>query len=156
MRNSLHLISRGCQGLAVLLMASLAVAAVPAQAQERSFFQGVWEVVGTPDDPARPTLSNIGLGSADGGLVNVDPALGTGVGDVQRVSGRTHTAVFFGPIDLGGGTIGRYRVDATVDIFPVQGTASGRFRTAILAPDGTELDSWEGSLTATRIAGGPF
>lgn len=155
MHTALRHARTGFGRLALLLCLSLGMVALPAHAQEPSFFKGVWEIMGTPDDPNRSPFENIGLGTADGSLVNVDPALGTGLGTVVRIAGRTHAVTFFGPIDLGGGVIGRYQVRATAEIFAAQGIASGRFRTTITAPDGTVIDSFEGALEATRLVGTP-
>lgn len=111
---------------------------------------GTWEISGNPE----PTCGvgpfvNLASISKDGVLVNVDPVVGTGVGEVHRLGGKEFGVGFFGFIN-DGITILRYEVKGRLTLIDA-GQAAGTFTATISDPFGTPLCAYDGTLAATRL-----
>ncbi|MDJ0941710.1 MAG: hypothetical protein QNJ00_18240, partial [Woeseiaceae bacterium] len=80
---------------------------------------GAWEIVGTPEPsacgPSNP-FTNVSTISIDGTFTNVDPDVGTAVGESYRLGGRKYAVGFFGFIPLGPGVALRYEVQGTLKL----------------------------------------
>jgi len=117
---------------------------------------GTYEVVVAPDPNKNacgltPAV-NIGTFGKDGTLVNVDPFLGTAVGQIYKGAKKTYYSSFFGiafnPLL---NAIVRYEVQG-VSTLSTENGFSGTFDTTITFPDQTTCTS-SGTFTGTRLAG---
>ena len=115
-----------------------------------SAIAGTWEISGTPE----PTCGvgpfvNLASITKGGTLINVDPVLGTGVGEVHRLGGKEFGVGFFGFINDGVAIL-RYEVTGRLTLEDA-GQASGTFTATILDPAGAPLCAYDGTLAATRL-----
>lgn len=117
---------------------------------------GTYEVVVTPEKsncPGAPEpFVNIATFSKDGTVVNVDPFLGTAVGQVYMGPKKTYYSSFFGiafnPLL---NAIVRYEVQG-VSTLSTENGFSGTFDTTITFPDESTCTS-SGTLEGKRLAG---
>ena len=143
---------------AALLTVSLATIPAPAEAAHRNvgFLSGVWEIEGSPE--ANPCgvgpFTNLVTITRDGKMINVDPNVGTGVGEAYRAGWRKFTAGFFGFIN-DNGTIIRYEVQGTIELVN-RGELGGPFRAILYDPSGAPFCTYEGTITGTRLVAMPF
>ncbi len=140
---------------AALLALSLATIAAPAEAAPGNVgaLNGVWEVQGTPDanNCNAVPFTNLVAITRDGTITNVDPDVGTGVGEAYRSGRRTFTVGFFGFINS---SVIRYEIQATAKLINY-GELRGRFRTT-LSDTGTPFCTFEGTIRATRLIAMPY
>ena len=111
---------------------------------------GTWEISGNPE----PTCGvgpfvNLASITGDGAMINVDPVIGTGVGEVHRLGGKKFGVGFFGFIN-NGTVILRYEVKGRLTLINA-GEANGTFTTTISDPSGAPLCAYNGTLAATRL-----
>ena len=115
---------------------------------------GTWEIAGVPDPvygiPPFVNVSSIGF---DGAVVNVDPEVGTGVGESLRTGPNTYTAGFFGYLDAGGPAT--YEVSSTLTLTGPD-TFSGLFRTEVFDLNGLPLFDYKGTISGTRLSAQPY
>lgn len=116
---------------------------------------GTWEISGNPE----PTCGtgpfvNLASISADGTLTNVDPVIGTGVGEVHRLGGKEFGVGFFGFINSGMAIL-RYEVKGRLTLVN-SGEASGTFTTTLYDPLGAPICAYDGTLAATRLVADLF
>ena len=115
---------------------------------------GVWETVGTPDpSTCGPTGSfeNVSTISIDGTVTNVDPDVGTGVGDSYRIGGKKYVLGFFGFISPAPGIRLRYEVQGRLKLVN-PGHFVGKFRTIVTDTNGVLPDCvYEGSIEGHRL-----
>ena len=123
---------------------------------------GAWQVVGTPDPdslvpkgcaPSDPFTNLVSIGR-DGSVTNVDPFVGTGIGDAYRSGKKRYTIGFFGFINAGPGVVLSYEVQGTI-LQPNLGEVAGKFRTTITDPVGMEC-TYEGTIVGTRLVAMPY
>ena len=123
---------------------------------------GAWQIVGTPDpssfDPAgcgptEPFTNLVSIGW-DGSVTNVDPVVGTGIGEVYRSGMRRYTVGFFGFINAGPGGILSYEVQGTIRQINL-GEFKGKFRTTITDPADNEC-TYKGRIVGVRLVPMPF
>ena len=124
---------------------------LPAAASQ---LEGVWEVAGVPDASSgiAPFVNLVTI-EADGGLVNVDPELGAGVGETRKSGPGTYTAGFFGFIDVGVEAI--YEVQGTLTLIGPDAW-TGPFRTRVSDLAGNLLFEYEGTVSGTRRSAQPY
>ena len=111
---------------------------------------GTWEISGNPE----PTCGvgpfvNLASISRDGTMINVDPLVGTGVGEVHRLGGKKFGVGFFGFIN-DGVVILRYEVKGRLTLIN-RGEATGTFTATISDPSGAPICAYDGTLAATRL-----
>ena len=111
---------------------------------------GTWEISGNPE----PTCGvgpfvNLASISGDGTLINVDPVVGTGVGEVHRLGGKAFGVGFFGFINNGTAIL-RYEVKGKLMLINA-GEATGTFTATISDPQGAPICAYDGTLAATRL-----
>ncbi len=123
---------------------------------------GVWEINGMPDpvdgDACGPTdpFTNLASIALDGTITNVDPAIGTGVGEGYRLGRKKYAVGFFGFIPIGPGITLRYEVQGTAKLLN-SGEFEGRFRTTLTDPNGVlPACVYEGSISGTRLVAMPY
>lgn len=123
---------------------------------------GAWQIVGTPDlssfnpagcGPAEPFNNLVSIGR-DGSVTNVDPLVGTGIGDAYRSGWNRYTVGFFGFINAGPGGILTYEVQGTIKQ-PNLGEFAGKFRTTITDPAENEC-TYDGTIVGTRLVAMPY
>lgn len=119
---------------------------------------GVWEITGTPDPGGcGPTeaFENIVVISTDGSITNVDPNVGTGVGDAYRQKGNTYVLGFFGYLTPPG-LILRYEIQGTAELVD-PGTFHGKFRAIVQDTAGAIPDCvYEGTVVGERLVPMPY
>jgi hypothetical protein len=111
---------------------------------------GTWEISGNPE----PTCGvgpfiNLASISKDGVLINVDPVVGTGVGEVQRLGGKEFAVGFFGFLNSGMAIL-RYEVKGRLTLIDAS-QAAGTFTATITDPLGAPICVYGGTLAATRL-----
>ena len=120
---------------------------------------GPWQINGTPapnecgvDNP----FVNFSVISRDGTMVNTDPAVGTSVGEVFRLSRLTYGVGFFGFIAPAPGVLLKYEVQGTLRV-RFDGTANGRFRTIVSDVAGVGPSCiYEGTIDAQKLSPLPY
>jgi hypothetical protein len=120
---------------------------------------GTWEITGTPDPdgcgPSEPFI-NLSTIAIDGTIVNVDPFLGSSVGEGYRLGWNSYAVGFFGFIPFGPNGPQRYEVQGTGKLINA-GEIEGRFRTILSDLTGMNVGCiYEGTLTARRLVTLPF
>lgn len=137
---------------------SLALAPTPVAAEEaKGFFPswnhsiaGTWRLMGNPE----PTCGvmpfvNFTTITRGGKLINADPEVGTGLGEVRRVSHSKYEANFQGFISSGGPTL-VYRVEGEL-ILQNFHHFTGTFTADVADLSGNVLCSYGGTIAADRI-----
>ena len=115
---------------------------------------GVWRIEGHPDPASTiPSFVNLAMVTPSGKIVNVDPAIGAGVGDSRRVRRGVYDVTFYGFLELTPGEPLQYEVQGTLEVDFQAGTLSGPFTTLVHSLDGsTMLFSYQGTVDGTRLA----
>ena len=128
-----------------ILFATLALTLLTlnsAQAAD-STLAGLWEVQITPDGAPAPVITNLVQINRDGGVVNIDPEFGTGLGQWQRTGGGTYTVDFTHYfVDPAGA--GEVVVTASLELSKDKSTAHGPFFTEIRI-DNIPVDGFGGT-----------
>jgi hypothetical protein len=111
---------------------------------------GTWEISGNPE----PTCGvgpfvNLASITKGGTLINVDPVLGTGVGEVHRLGGKEFGVGFFGFINDGMAIL-RYEVKGKLTLIDAS-QAAGTFTATLFDPTGAPFCAYDGTLAATRL-----
>lgn len=136
----------------ILILILTLSAPLPAQAAKfvAAKLVGTWQLTITPD-PATgiPPLVNLASIGRNGQLVNVVPALGTGVGQLNRQSLRNYDANFFGFMNMNGQLL-RYEVDGALEV-PPDGTVRGTFTTTTEDLFGNPYLTYGGTLSSVRL-----
>lgn len=142
--------------LAIFGLATATASANAMAAGNARKISGTWEIHGTPDPNACGVSDFVNLASITrhGAIVNVDPEIGTGVGETYRINAKTYAAGFFGFINTGQGIL-RYEVQGTLTVLN-RGELGGVFRAQILDPAGNLACEYEGSLAAYRLVPASF
>lgn len=133
-----------------ILFATLTLALLTlnaAQAAE-STLAGLWEVQITPDGAPGPVITNLVQVNKDGGVVNIDPVFGTGLGEWQRNGGRTY-AIAFTHYFLDPAGAGSVTVESSLEMSSDKNTAQGPFFTEIRI-DNIPVDGFGGMVELTR------
>lgn len=133
-----------------ILFTTLALALLTlnaAHAADRTLV-GLWEVQITPDGAPGPVITNLVQMNKDGGVVNIDPFFGTGLGKWQRAEGRTNAVAFTSFFDDPQGT-GSVTVEGSLEMSRDKNTAHGPFFTEIRI-GGTLVDSFGGTVDLIR------
>lgn len=120
---------------------------------------GVWEITGTPDPGGcgpQTTFENVVAISIDGMITNVDPEVGTGVGDAYRMKSKLFALGFFGYITPAPGITLRYEIQGTAELLDAA-TFAGKFRAIVTDTDGVIPDCvYEGTVTGVRLVPMPY
>lgn len=120
---------------------------------------GVWEITGTPDPGGcgpSDTFENVVTISIDGSITNVDPVVGTGVGDAYRLNNNDYVIGFFGYMSPAPGVTLRYEIQGTAKLVN-PGTFTARFRAIVTDIDGVIPDCvYEGSVVGERLVPMPY
>lgn len=144
--------------LLIATTGSLASATANAGSFSRSM-AGTWETFGTPDPgQCGPTASftNLTTITRDGTVVNVDPEVGTAVGNTYRIKKNRFAAGFFGFISPAPGITLKYEVQATAKLLN-HGEFTGKFRTTIVDMAGVIPDcTYEGVISGHRLVVMPY
>ncbi len=144
--------------LALAFVASLA--ASPANAAPNvGALAGTWEITGTPQPtacgPAVPFTNLTSIGR-NGEIVNVDPAVGIGVGEAYRTGPKVYAVGFFGFITPAPGIMLKYEVQANATLVN-SGEFNGQFRTIVTDTAGVIPDCvFEGDIVAFRQVPMPY
>lgn len=120
---------------------------------------GTWELVGTPDPggcgPSTP-FTNVATIARSGQITNVDPLLGSGVGQAFKLGKKFYGAGFFGFINPAPGVTLRYEVQSTLKLINF-GEAAGKFRSIITDPNGIFPECvYEGTIQGSRLFPMPY
>ena len=137
--------------LLVSICLAFMLAATPATAGANvNKIKGTWEVAGNPEPTCGvgPFVNLVSI-ARGGTLVNVDPELGAGVGEVYRIGGKTFAAGFFGFINTGQAIL-RYEVSGKLKLVN-DGYMTGTFTAVLLDPAGQPFCSYDGTLEGTRL-----
>lgn len=112
--------------------------------------EGTWliRIIGGAGAPF-VEVTNIASVGRDGQLVNVDPVLGTAVGEVSRMRDRQFRLGFWGIADQGGFPV-RYEVRATARLIH-QDLMGGDFRTVLTDLSGNLLAEYVGTIEGSRL-----
>ncbi len=145
--------------LALLLI--LSIFTIPAFAGQKHIQRGVGAMTGTWQiqviaEPGAPFVEVTNLATIDrkGRMVNVDPELGSSVGEVFRLGARKYGIGFWGFINQGGFII-RYEVQANAKQVD-QDSFSGEFNQTFRTLSGNNLGGWSGRIEGTRLIPGAF
>lgn len=142
-----------------LALVSLAIAATALSGNAQAGWvgpklAGIWETVGTPDPSAcgpSSSFENVSTISLDGTVTNVDPAVGTAVGDSYRIGGKKYVLGFFGFISPAPGITLRYEVQGKLKLVN-RGYFVGKFRTIVTDTNGVLPDCiYEGTIEGHRL-----
>jgi|SRR6056297_1168741 len=140
---------------AILALYALSASAAP-QVNELA---GIWEITGVPvevtEDPDGScelpgSFVNTVKVSSDGSILNVDPFLGAGVGEVHRLRGKTFALGIFGYLPTPPPVVLGYEIQATGTVTGPD-TVVGEFRTIL----GTGC-VYTGTIEGTRLYAQPF
>ena len=139
----------------------LALVAASASANASAGFvgqlSGTWEITGSPD-PANvcgvSDFVNYATITRDGSITNVDPEVGTGVGQAYRLGRRAYAVGFFGFINTGQGVL-RYEVQGTAQLEDWS-NFTGLFRTTIFDPASNPVCEYEGTISGFRQVPMPY
>lgn len=117
---------------------------------------GTWEIHGTPEPNVCGVGEFVNLASISrhGEIINVDPEIGTGVGEAYRINAKTYAAGFFGFINTGQAIL-RYEIQSTMTVLN-RGELGGPFRALVFDPAGNLACEYEGSLAAYRMVPAPY
>jgi hypothetical protein len=111
---------------------------------------GTWTVQGTPATQAVPPFVNFASFTRDGRIVNVDPAVGTALGEWAGAGGHEFKVTFAG-FAVMNGQILKYKVRALIAMGEDGDTFSGAFRSDVSDLNGNPVLSYDGTVLATRI-----
>lgn len=109
---------------------------------------GLWEVQGTPDGAPGPVFTNLVRLSADGGMVNIDPWFGTGLGKWTKTAGGQYEMTFTHYF-LDGGMVGEAKVTGVGGMTPDKQFFQADFVTEI-SVDGVIVAVITGIVEGTR------
>ena len=111
---------------------------------------GTWEISGDPEPTcgAGPFV-NIASITKGGNVINVDPVVGTALGEVYRIGGKEFGVGFFGFINNGMAIL-RYEVKGTLTLID-QDQGVGAFTTTLFDPSGAPICAYGGTLAANRL-----
>lgn len=118
---------------------------------------GTWEIQGTPDPANQCGVTpfvNLASITRDGKVVNVDPEIGTGVGEGYRIKGKHFAIGFFGFIPTPQGTL-RYEVQGSLKLVD-KSNFTGLFRTTLFDPAFNPICVYEGSIAGFRQVAMPY
>lgn len=120
---------------------------------------GTWEITGTPDPtPCGPQapFTNLTSISRDGAIINVDPAVGVGVGKAYRMGWKQFAVGFFGYMQPAPGLLLKYEVQGSAKLQNL-GEFAGKFRTIVTDTAGILPDCvFEGDIVAFRQVAMPY
>lgn len=140
---------------AALLMMVMPFTLVSAAGHNIGKLAGTWEIQGTPEPTCGvQPFRNYSSFTRDGKIINVDPEVGTGVGEVYRLNGNRYAAGFFGFIN-DNGTILSYEVQGKLRLVDA-GHFTGFFRTIVSDPAGNPACTYEGTLEGYRLVPMPY
>lgn len=109
---------------------------------------GTWVIQGQPEPTCGVTdFVNFASIGRDGRIVNVDPEVGTGVGEAHRIGSVRFTTVFFGFIPEAGLS---YEVQSTLELVDTAHFA-GEFHAILLDANGVEVCSYGGTMEGSRL-----
>ena len=145
--------------IAALTLFGLIAATASANASAGSIGQlsGTWEITGKPDPSNVCGVSefvNLTWITRDGKITNVDPEVGTAVGEAYRMGPTTYAAGFFGFIDTGNGIL-RYEVQSTLESQD-RSHFTGKFRSTIFDPAMNPVCRYEGTVEGYRQVPMPY
>lgn len=111
---------------------------------------GTWEINGNPEPTCGvgPFVNLVSISRA-GTVINVDPDVGTGVGEVHRTGGKQFGVGFFGFIRTETALL-RYEVRGEMTIVNAA-LLNGTFTATILDPSGNPICAYDGTLVANRL-----
>lgn len=111
---------------------------------------GHWRLMGHPEPGcgAMPFINFTAI-TRDGHMVNVDPMVGTGVGEVRHTWKKNYKARFHGFI-VNGGTTWAYEVRGDLSLDHAN-QFSGTFATNVADLSGNPVCTYNGTLVANRI-----
>ena len=113
--------------------------------------EGVWLITGTPAPKSgMPQFTNVGIIDRRGTIVNSDPDVGTGLGQMFRMTDGKFAAGFFGSFRDETGTLIRYEVQGTVQPVGLM-DFTGTYRTILSSVSGDVLAVIEGELAGQRL-----
>lgn len=140
---------RICRKLQILL-ATLALSVMTLNAAQAadSTLAGLWEVQITPDGAPGPVITNLVQLNKDGGVVNIDPVFGTGLGQWQRLGGGAY-AIAFTHYFVDPEGAGEVVVEGSLELSKDKNTAQGPFITEIHI-DNIPVDSFGGTVELIR------
>ncbi len=133
-----------------ILFATLALALLTLNAAQAadSTLAGLWEVQITPDGAPGPVITNLVQLNKDGGVVNIDPEFGTGLGQWQRLGGGAY-AIAFTHYFVDPSGAGSVIVESSVELSSDKNTAHGPFFTEIRIDD-IPVDGFGGTVDLIR------
>ena len=142
--------------LAIAAFVTLGAAKNASAGSSVGILNGTWEVTGTPDSSpcAPPPFVNLVSITRDGKIINVDPEVGTGVGEAYRISRKTYVAGFFGFINTGQ-VILRYEVQGELKVIN-RGEIDGVFLSTIYDPANNPVCQYTGTLEGFRLVPMPL
>lgn len=132
----------------LFFMLALAMPTLNAAHAADSTLVGLWEVQITPDGAPGPVITNLVQVNKGGGVVNIDPAFGTGLGQWHRERGRTH-AIDFTHFFVDPAGTGSVTVESSVEMSADKNTAQGAFFTEIRI-GGVPVDAFGGTVELIR------
>lgn len=134
--------------IALLLLTVPAVAAGPAHGGNQ--LPGTWEVNVEPDPASGvPSVLNFSLITRDGQIISEDPNEGTSLGGWAHDGRGVYSVTFYGFIPAAGL---RHRVVAEVTMSDSGNAFSGPFTSDVYDMQGTQLFSFDGQVSATRLS----
>lgn len=131
--------------LAVLMFG--ASFALPAEAAGKSV-AGLWEVEGTPEGAPGPAFTNFARLNKDGGVTNIDPWFGTGLGDWEHSGGRYYHVSFI-HLFFDGADVWSVEVSGELSLSQDSNTLEGPFSTTMKIGNFV-MDTVEGTVVLTR------
>ena len=145
--------------IAALTFLGLIAATASANASAGSVGQlsGTWELAGKPDPSNVCGVSefiNLTSITRDGKIINVDPEIGTGVGEAYRPGHKSYAVGFFGFINTGSGIL-RYEVQSTLELHDGS-HFTGKFSTTVFDPAMNPACQYEGTVEGFRQVPMPY
>lgn len=145
-----HFTSKATLLVSICLAFMLATTPAVASGAGVNKIKGTWEIIGNPE----PTCGvgpfvNLASISRGGTMVNVDPQLGAGVGEIFRVGGKEFAAGFFGFINTGQAIL-RYEVSGKLTLVN-NAYMNGTFTATLFDPAGQAFCSYNGTIEANRL-----
>jgi hypothetical protein len=136
--------------LAVLMTTASTTAAPQGHGNGTHSLAGSWMVEGTPEEGSGvPPFVNLTSVSVDGRIINVDPFLGTGVGEWVRTGNRRFAGTFM-HFAVQGAVVNGIKVRARVELLNNR-SARGTFTTEVFDPNGNLVTSFGGTVRFTRL-----
>lgn len=149
------------QILISLFLAAAAFAVVPMASATPPVpaLAGTWEITGTPNPGGcgpSTAFTNVATVTRDGHVINVDPSLGTFVGEAYQLGDKTFAVGFFGFISPIPGVRLNLEVQGTLEIAG-PGQVTGNFRSTVSDPNGIFPECvYEGTIAGTRLIPMPY